>query len=82
MKGWLFMKRNIHHQPIGESVTDFEPLNFPDIKQLDGRYSSLVKLSETHINDLFDVLCNEDNDAGGLICLANQSMITVFFRVY
>lgn len=63
MKGWLFMKKNIHHQPIGESVTDFEPLNFPDIKQLDGRYSSLVKLSKSHINDLFNVLCNEDNDA-------------------
>ena len=56
-------EKNIHHQPIGESVTDFEPLNFPDIKQLDGRYSSLVKLSESHINDLFNVLCNEDNDA-------------------
>lgn len=56
------MKFNQYYQPIGESVTDFNTLNYPDIQQLDGRYSSLVKLGEKHIDDLFYVLCNSDND--------------------
>ena len=30
-------------------------------EQLDGRYSSLVKLNESHIDDLFQVLGKEDS---------------------
>lgn len=74
------MKKNIHHQPIGESVTDFEPLNFPDIKQLDGRYSSLVKLSESLMICLTYYAMKIMMQIG-LICLANPSMITMFLQI-
>ena len=53
------MRINQFNQPIGDEVSHNYQFQFP--KRTDGRYSSLVKLNESHIDDLFQVLGKEDS---------------------
>lgn len=55
------MRVNQFNQPIGDEVSHNYQFQFPKKEQLDGRYSSLVKLNESHIDDLFQVLGKEDS---------------------
>ncbi|WP_323703722.1 GNAT family protein [Mammaliicoccus sp. Dog046] len=47
------MDYNKYNQPIGKPLTDFKQPEFPNINLLEGRYSRLEKLNESHIDDLF-----------------------------
>lgn len=56
------MKRNQFNQPIGNDLKMNEGAKFPERSILQGRYGSLVRLSESHIDDLYVILCNEEED--------------------
>lgn len=55
------MRLNQFNQPVGDEVSHNNHFQFPSKEKLDGRYSSLVKLNESHTDDLFKVLGKEDS---------------------
>ncbi|UXR71169.1 GNAT family N-acetyltransferase [Staphylococcus sp. IVB6238] len=57
------MKYNAYNQPIGDAVSPFENPKKPVIEILEGKYSKLERLNMRHRDDLFEVLCDPENDS-------------------
>lgn len=56
------MNYNLYNQPIGDAVHSFHKPEKPDIEILEGKYSKLEHLSTCHLDDLFEMLCDSNND--------------------
>lgn len=57
------MRYNTFNQPIGDEVESFKEPNMPNVELLEGKYSKLEHLNESHIDQLFLLLCSSENDA-------------------
>ncbi|MEB5759945.1 GNAT family N-acetyltransferase [Mammaliicoccus sciuri] len=57
------MRYNTFNQPIGDEVKSFKEPNMPSVDMLEGKYSKLEHLNESHIDQLFPLLCSSENDA-------------------
>lgn len=57
------MRYNTFNQPIGDEVKSFKEPNMPCVDMLEGKYSKLEHLNESHIDQLFPLLCSSENDA-------------------
>lgn len=56
------MRYNAYNQPIGDAVHSFQQPDKPSIQMLEGKYSKLEHLNTSHLDDLFELLCDTDND--------------------
>lgn len=57
------MRYNTFNQPIGDEIESFKEPNMPSIDMIEGKYSKLEHLNESHIDQLFALLCSPENDA-------------------
>ncbi|WP_436868589.1 GNAT family N-acetyltransferase [Mammaliicoccus sciuri] len=57
------MRYNTFNQPIGDEVKSFKEPNMPCVDMLEGKYSKLEHLNESHTDQLFPLLCSSENDA-------------------
>lgn len=57
------MRYNTFNQPIGDEVKSFKEPNMPCVDMLEGKYSKLEHLNESHIDQLFPLLCSSEIDA-------------------
>lgn len=57
------MRYNTFNQPIGDEIESFKEPNMPSIDMIEGKYSKLEHLNESHIDQLFALLCSSENDA-------------------
>ena len=74
------MRYNTFNQPIGDEVESFKEPNMPNVGLLEGKYSKLEHLNESHIDQLFLYYVHQKMMQTGRIYLMNRFTIKLHLR--